>query len=47
MTSAIHSIEISGIAGTVGAGIATVAAGTSAYAPAPPAVVAKMREKAS
>jgi hypothetical protein len=45
MTSAIHTIGICGAAGTMDAGTAIVAAGTSAYAPARRAVVAKMREK--
>lgn len=45
MTSVIHVIGICGAAGAMDAGTAVVAAGTSAYAPAQRAVVAKMREK--
>ena len=45
MTLAIHIIGICGVAGTMDAGTAIVAAGTSAYAPARRAVVAKMQEK--
>jgi hypothetical protein len=45
MTASIHSIGICGVAGTMATGIATVAAGASASAPARRAVVGKIRKK--
>ena len=44
MTASIHSIGICGVVGAMATGIATVAAGASAYA-ARRAVVGKMRKK--